>query len=83
MPLPPSLQVAINNEVLMAVSNANLANPGGMLEMWVRNVRAAGVHNAMVVALDDETQRQLTAWGFPSFRMDVKVGGPMGGRMGG
>lgn len=36
------LQVAINNEVLMAVSNINLAMPGGMLEVWMRNVREKG-----------------------------------------
>ena len=31
-------QLAINNEVLMAVSNINLAQPGGMLDAWMRNV---------------------------------------------
>lgn len=29
-------QVAVNDEVLLAVSNHNLAYPGGMLEFWVR-----------------------------------------------
>ena len=29
------LQVAINNELVLAVSNKNLAWPGGMLESWV------------------------------------------------
>lgn len=31
-------QVAIKNEVLMAVSNINYARKGGMLDMWIQNV---------------------------------------------
>lgn len=36
------LQVAINNEVLVSVSNANYAWPGGMLQLWAENARKAG-----------------------------------------
>lgn len=36
------LQVAINSEVLVAVSNKNYAHPGGMLQMWADNVRRSG-----------------------------------------
>ena len=33
----------------------------------------AGVKNAMVIALDDDTQKNSEAIGMPAFRMDVKV----------
>lgn len=36
-------QVAINDEVLVAVSNQHLAHKGGMLDLWMRNVRARGM----------------------------------------
>lgn len=58
----------------MAVSNANYANPGGMLSVWMENVKRAGVKNAMVVALDDATKGVAEAAGIPGFRMDLKVG---------
>ena len=33
-------EVSINNEILVAVSNKNLAAPGFMLDMWIRSVQA-------------------------------------------
>ena len=41
-PAAAATQVAIKNEVLVAVSNRNYAWPGGMLQTWVENVRRAG-----------------------------------------
>ena len=35
-------QVAINNEVLVSVSNSNYAWPGGMLQWWADNAKRAG-----------------------------------------
>lgn len=66
-------KVAINNEVIVAVSNKNYAWPGGMLELWATNVKRAGVKNAMVVALDDDTKTNAEGFGLPAFRMDVKI----------
>ncbi|KAL4437001.1 hypothetical protein ABPG75_004140 [Micractinium tetrahymenae] len=66
-------KVAIGNEVLVAVSNANYARPGGMLEIWAENVRRAGVGNSMVVALDDEAKQNAESFGVPAFRMDVPI----------
>lgn len=66
-------KVAINNEVLVAVSNKNYAWPGGMLEVWMRNVKKAGVKNAMVLALDDETKANVEKFGMQAFRMDIEV----------
>lgn len=72
-PTLPLVQVAVNNEVLLAVSNSNLAGPGGMLETWVANVRLAGMRNALVVALDDPTKEAMDRLSFPAHRMDVQV----------
>ncbi|GAB4813747.1 hypothetical protein N2152v2_000793 [Parachlorella kessleri] len=66
-------RVAVNNEVVLAVSNKNLAWPGGMLESWVANVRRAGIRNALVLALDDETKAAMDKQAFPAFRMDVPI----------
>lgn len=66
-------KVAINNEVLVAVSNRNYAWPGGMLELWMKSVKAAGVKNAMVVALDDDTKKNVEAFGFPAYRLDMAI----------
>jgi hypothetical protein len=66
-------KVAINNEVLVAVSNANYAWPGGMLELWMKSVKRAGVKNAMVVALDEDTKTNVEKFGFPAFRLDMAI----------
>jgi hypothetical protein len=36
------MQVAVNNEVLVSVSNKNYAWPGGMLQLWAENVKRTG-----------------------------------------
>lgn len=65
--------IAIDNEVMAAVSNQNYAFPGGMLSVWIENVRKSGVKNAMVIALDDATKRSVEELGFPVYRMDIKI----------
>ena len=62
--------LAIDRDVLVAVSNKNLAAPGYMLEMWVRSVQRAGVTNYLVVALDGETARFLDGLGAPNINME-------------
>jgi len=66
-------KVAINNELLVAVSNANYAWPGGMLELWMKSVKQAGVKNAMVVALDEDTKINVEKFGLPAFRLDLAI----------
>ncbi|PSC74665.1 glycosyltransferase CAZy family GT77 [Micractinium conductrix] len=66
-------KVAINNEVLVSVSNSNYAWPGGMLQWWADNAKRAGVENIMVVALDDATKTNAESYGLPAFRMNVKI----------
>ena len=66
-------KVAVNNEVLVAVSNKNYAWPGGMLELWMKGTKRAGVKNAMVVALDDDTKTNVEKFGLPSHRLDMAI----------
>ena len=49
-------RVAVRREVLAAVSNKNIFH---MLQLFVDGIKAAGVPNSMVVALDDETAAWL------------------------
>jgi hypothetical protein len=67
------LQVAINNEVLAAMSNINYAMPGGMLDTWMEGVQRAGVKNAMVIALDAQTKANAEAKGITAHVMHIKV----------
>jgi arabinosyltransferase len=67
------LQVAIDNEVLAAMSNINYATPGGMLDTWMENVQRAGVKNAMVIALDAQTKANAEAKGITAHEMHIKV----------
>lgn len=68
-------EVAVNDEVMVAVSNENYAHPGGMLDVWMGNARRAGVKNAMIVALDDATKANVQKFGagYQAFRMDVEI----------
>jgi hypothetical protein len=55
--LPPQAKVAVNNEVMAAVSNSALITPDGsfgMLRMWIDGCKRAGVKNFMVIAIDDQ-----------------------------
>lgn len=54
--LPPMQEkVAINKEVLVAVSNSALLSGDGkfgMLKMWIDGVQRAGVKNFLIIAID-------------------------------
>lgn len=66
--------MAINGEVLAAMSNINYAAPGGMLDTWMENVQRAGVRNAMVIALDAQTKANAEAKGVTAHEMHIEVG---------
>ena len=58
--IPPQDKIAINNEVMVAVSNSALITPDGsfgMLRMWIDGCKRAGVKNFMVIAIDDAVRR--------------------------
>ena len=67
------MQVAINNEVMIAISDRNYATPNGMLATWMENVKLAGVKNAMVVALDAQTKARVEAQGLAAHEMHLTV----------
>jgi len=55
-------KVAVNNEVLVAVSNSALISPDGkygMLRLWIDGCKRAGVKNFMVIAIDDSLTKIL------------------------
>ena len=65
--------MAVNKEVMVAISNKNYAGKGNMLETWMQNVKRAGVHNAMVLALDAETRFHAESEGMAAFEMHLEV----------
>jgi len=67
------VQVAKGNELIIAISNKNYARPGGMLDSWIRTVTRAGVTNALVVALDEETKKHAESQGVAAVMMEMKV----------
>ena len=67
------MQVAIDNEVMIAISDMNYAMPNGMLTTWIESVNLAGVKNAMVVALDAHTKARAEAQGMAAFEMHLTV----------
>lgn len=72
--LAPILKkVAKGNELIVAISNKNYANPGGMLDSWIRTVTRAGVTNALVVALDEETKKHAESQGMTAIIMKMKI----------
>ncbi|CAL5218343.1 g3 [Coccomyxa viridis] len=66
-------KVAIDNEVMVAISNSNYAMPGGMLDTWMEGVKRANVTNAMVIALDRETKDHAESMGVPAHLMILQV----------
>ena len=67
------MQVAIDDEVIVAVSNKNYAGPGNMLATWMEHVKRAGITNAMVVALDDETRAHVAGEGIATMVFTMEV----------
>lgn len=67
------VQTAVNNEVMVAISNRNYAGPGNMLDIWMDNVVRAGVTNALVVALDSSTKEHVATKKFPVIEMHEQV----------
>lgn len=71
------MQVAINNEVMIAICDMNYAMPNGMLSTWIESVISAGVKNAMVIALDAHTKARAEAQGLAAFEMHPTVSQPL------
>lgn len=68
-------RVAVNDEVLVAVSNSALVTPDGkygMLATWVECVKRVGVTNYLVIAMDDATAAAMDAVGVATWRATAK-----------
>ena len=70
------VQVAKDDEVMVAISNSNYAMPGGMLDTWISGVKRANVTNAMLIALDKETKEHAESMGIPAHFMTLQVKAP-------
>lgn len=67
------IQVAKDNEVMVAISNSNYAMPGGMLDTWMESVRRTNVSNAIVIALDKQTKEHAESMGMAAHYMTLQV----------
>uniref|UniRef100_A0A7S2QU31 Nucleotide-diphospho-sugar transferase domain-containing protein n=1 Tax=Chlamydomonas chlamydogama TaxID=225041 RepID=A0A7S2QU31_9CHLO len=68
-------KIAVNKEVLAAVSNSALITPDGkygMLKMWIDGCQRAGVKNFMVIAIDDQVAKTMEQLGVPYWRKEPK-----------
>jgi hypothetical protein len=64
-------KVAVNKEVMAAVSNSNLISEDGkfgMLAMWVDGCKRAGMKNFMVIAIDDRVAATMKKLGVAYWR---------------
>ncbi|KAG2449198.1 hypothetical protein HYH02_005945 [Chlamydomonas schloesseri] len=69
-------RIAINKEVLAAVSNGALITPDGkfgMLKLWIDGCQRAGVKNFMVIAIDDEVAKACENLGVAYWRRTPKA----------
>uniref|UniRef100_A0A383W2G0 Nucleotide-diphospho-sugar transferase domain-containing protein n=1 Tax=Tetradesmus obliquus TaxID=3088 RepID=A0A383W2G0_TETOB len=66
------LKIAPSREVLVGVSNVNPLREG-MLGTFLKGVQQAGVSNYLVVALDEETERELKFQNINVFYMPMQI----------
>jgi hypothetical protein len=66
-------RVAPNHEVLVAISNINLMNWGGMLDLWIQQVQKAQVKSWMVLAIDEQLFEILRSRDVPVFLMEQEI----------
>ncbi|GMH33869.1 hypothetical protein BSKO_01703 [Bryopsis sp. KO-2023] len=64
-------KVAPNKEVLITISNANMMEGEKMLEIWLETVKASGVKNFLVVALDKKLEEMLKRDSVNVFLMEI------------
>ncbi|XP_078155226.1 arabinosyltransferase RRA2-like [Carex rostrata] len=64
-------QVAINNELIVALANSNVQS---MLELWFTSIKRVGIKNYLVVALDDNIESFCKERDVPVYRRDPDEG---------
>lgn len=70
-------RIAINREVLVAVSNGALVSKDGkygILATWIESVRASGITNFLVICLDDAVMESMKQVDVPYWRKDPNWG---------
>ena len=67
-------QVAIHQEVLVAVCGADGALANGIITVWGQAVRQAKISNVVIAALEPNCQRAAEALGMPAFQAGLQVG---------
>ncbi|KAJ3697881.1 hypothetical protein LUZ61_001586 [Rhynchospora tenuis] len=60
-------EVAINNELIVALANSNVQS---MLELWFTSIKKVGIKNYLVVALDENIERLCKEKDVPVYRRD-------------
>ncbi|KAM0950419.1 putative nucleotide-diphospho-sugar transferase, arabinosyltransferase R [Dioscorea sansibarensis] len=72
--------IAVQKELIVALANSNVK---GMLEVWFGNIKRVGIHNYLVVALDDSIEEFCKSKDVPVYRrnpdQDVDFIGKTGG----
>ena len=66
-------QVAPDGEVLVAISNFNLVQWGGMLNTWIERVQKAGVKPWLVLAIDEPLHKYLDEKSIPNFLIKQEI----------
>lgn len=73
-------KVAVNRELIVALANLNVKE---MLEVWFTNIKRVGIHNYLVVALDEDIAKFCGSNSVPVYKRDPDEGVDSIGRTGG
>ncbi|KAJ8763581.1 hypothetical protein K2173_002464 [Erythroxylum novogranatense] len=73
-------KVAIEREIIVALANSNVKE---MVEVWFSSIKRVGIHNYIVVALDDEIAQFCESNNVPVYKRDPDVGIDPIGKTGG
>ncbi|KAG0473324.1 hypothetical protein HPP92_014709 [Vanilla planifolia] len=57
--------IAVQKELIVALANSNVRE---MLQVWAENIKRVGIHNYLVIALDDETEIFCKSKDVPVYR---------------
>ena len=66
-------QIAINQEVLVAVCGPELGLPGGLVNLWGQAVQQAKVSNTVVAAVDPGCLRSAEQLGMAAYQANLQV----------
>ncbi|XP_022937032.1 arabinosyltransferase RRA3-like [Cucurbita moschata] len=73
-------KVAIQKELIVTLANSNVKS---MLEIWFTSIQNVGIHNYLVVALDDQTEEFCVSHDVPVYKRDPDTSIDSVGKQGG